>query len=252
MKTGLFFAHFFMQNIFLDLSEAYRREHHLPELIHAFIQSNGNSKTGRCIAHYAIPYDAIRTARKDADSRKISLDDFHDTCGHCALRTGHKGIKCYVLHGHFPRLGLANVIQSVSQYKYDSLGTADGAFSHNLFDNEFVRFGAFGEGADLGEPIVEQIASQAFAFTAYTRKWMMPKFNWAKRYFQASTFSDALYIRAENLGFNSYRLLHRHDDLKNVRDDSSICPASKEANRIATCRSCGLCNGKNNIHINSH
>lgn len=241
-----------MKNIFFTLSERYRAVNGVPDLVHAFIESRGNTKTGRCIAHYAIPYPALKQASKQQYAKRINIDDFKDTCGHCALRTGHKGTKCYVLHGYYPRVALASVINSVALNKYDFLGEVDGAFDHPLFTDRFVRFGAFGEGVDLGSELFVSIAYQASHYTAYTRKWMMPDFEWASDFVQASVFNHAEEIRANNLDFKTYRLIQKSDDLKTVQPSSILCPASKEAGRISNCANCKLCNGTSNIHIHEH
>ena len=241
-----------MKNIFFTLSERYRREHGVPDLVHAFIESKGNSKTGPCVAHYAIPYPALKAASSNKFRKHIDVDDFKDTCGHCALRTGHKGTKCYVLHGYYPRLALASVVNGVAQHKYEFIGEVDGHFQHPMFQDRFVRFGAFGEGVDLGSELFVTIALQASDYTAYTRKWMMPDYQWASDFAQASVFNLKEEVNANNLGFKTYRLIQKADDLKTVQPSSVLCPASKEAGRTATCVECGLCNGKSNVHIHEH
>lgn len=241
-----------MQNIFFTLSERYRAEHGVPDLVHAFIDSRGNTKTGPCIAHYAIPYPALKAASEQQYKKHIDIDNFKDTCGHCALRTGHKGTKCYVLHGYYPRLALASVINGVALAKYDFLGEVDGAFEHPLFTDKFVRFGAFGEGVDLGSEIFVGIALQASTYTSYTRKWMMPAFEWASDFAQASVFNLKEEVLANEKNFKTYRLIQKADDLKTVQPSSILCPASKEAGRISNCANCKLCDGSANIHIHEH
>ena len=242
-----------MKNIFFDLTPEYRKANQLPDLVHAFIQSKGNSKTGACIAHYALPWDAVRRLNDDVKSRKVVIDDFKDTCGHCPLQKGHKGTKCYVLHGNYPRLELNAVIRGVATNAYEYLGTLDETnFYHPIFYRQFIRFGAFGEGVDVGKPIIDSIMNTADFHTGYTRKWMKKEFQWSNTMFQASVFNHTEEALAEERGFSTYRLIQKSDDYPMVNGDSELCPASKEAERQLTCAQCRMCDGTKNIYINEH
>ena len=195
-----------------------------------------NSKTGDSVQVWILPYQWIKEGVDAMNNDEASCMD----CPH----SKQKNRSCYVRKG-YAEFGLKSKVKALhKQYKEQNLEIRDIA---DLFESEkkkctdkFIRFGAYGEPVLLGENNVKQLTEVATNFTGYTHQWHLPRYDWSRKYFMASVETDALMKKANKVGFRTFRVRKKTDE---ITTNEVVCPASKEAGRKVTCNVCALCKG---------
>ena len=122
---------------------------------------------------------------------------------------------------------------------------------------KLCRFGAYGEPIFLGENVTSQLSTMAKNITGYTHQYNKNQYNWANKFFMASTHNQLDKSIAKNRNFRQFNVV-----LKNEKIENSVnCPSSKEFeeanNKKVSCVDCSLCSGnfknlKKDIHILAH
>ena len=139
-------------------------------------------------------------------------------------------------------------------YKYYKKGgyeKLDGDYS--VFDNEVLRFGAYGDPYAIPLDILISIKSRVKNSTSYTHQWtnfegldmrVFPEFT------MASVDSLEEKKQAQDLGFRTFRVV---DDYGVIEEDEIICP---NITHEVKCIDCKLCSGNQikakNIVVKAH
>lgn len=197
---------------------------------------SSNSKTGNAVQVWILPKLWVFEGEKAMSDDEASCID----CPHSKL----KNRSCYVRKG-YAEYGLKSKVKSLNSAflagKLEILPIADLPAEHcSKVSGKFIRFGAYGEPVLLGEKAVKMLSSVASNFTGYTHQWHLENYSWAKDYFMASVETEALMKKANSLGFRTFRVRSKQDE---ITRQEVICPASKEAGRKVTCNVCALCKG---------
>jgi hypothetical protein len=181
-----------------------------------------NSKTGDSIQQWVTPKDWEGDRSKQIDTKESQA-----VCGDCPLIK-----RCYVKKG-YAGLGLKSTAKSTKHIEIEETKML------GAFENQFIRFGAFGEPVLVGEDVVKKIISVVKNWTGYTHQHKNPKYQWAKKYFMASCdLTD--YEDAIARGWNPFIVIPRGSK---PPEGAVNCPSSKEAGRKTTCAKCNLCRG---------
>ncbi len=197
---------------------------------------SANSKTGDSVQVWILPKSWVFEGEKAMMNDEASCMD----CPH----SKQKNRSCYVRKG-FAEYGLKSKVKSLFSAQksgrldllpIDQLVPLEG----DKVKGKFIRFGAYGEPVLLGENTVKALVSLADNFTGYTHQWHIAKYDWARKYFMASVETEALMKKANTLGFRTFRVRSKKDE---ITKQEVVCPASKEAGRLVTCNACGLCKG---------
>lgn len=208
--------------------------------------SKGNAKTGKLVSTWIIrsdihPMDAINTG---ADK---------SVCGNCPLRgeirpaserlvkgkfggeTVNKGRSCYVNVGQAP----SRVYEAYKRGNYVTL-TAEHA---KHFAGRGLRFGSYGDPVAIPLQDWKLLESLCTGKTkaGYTHQWANGRFKAWRKKLMASTHTEAENELAHAAGWRTFRTIMT---LESKTGAEIICPASKERGHVATCETCGACNGR--------
>lgn len=210
------------------------------------LRSSANSKTGDMVQSYILRADmdpmAALLSRADAS-----------ICGGCPHRPaqivtrrkngrevqGYAGRSCYVNVGQGPlsiwRAWQAGNVPAVSR---EELG--------ELVRGRMVRLGSYGDPAAAPLELWRDYVATASGHTGYTHQWRSAKLRDVLELCQLSADScgDAEAARAAGIG--SFRVLAYGETAKEFE---TVCPASEEAGRVATCQTCGMCSGKDGASV---
>lgn len=196
---------------------------------------SGNIKTGNVIQQYITPanwegIEAVDVIKSEA------------VCKDCPLIGG----ECYVKN-KMSKMGLLSTSRTTNHIEAHELNQL------KKFTGKFIRFGAFGEPVLAGVLATSGIALVARNWTGYTHQWMDTAYNWASKYFMASVHTVAEKVKANAMGFRTFRVGQSVDEMQ---ADEVLCPASTEAGKRTTCDLCGLCKGASskakNVFIVQH
>lgn len=206
-----------------------------------FQKGSSNSKTGVVIQNYLMP-------KSWADNGRI-MDD-KPVCFDCPHSQG-RNATCYVRKGN-PFRGLISKTKAASKFVKDiptyNKKTEEAII--NMVKGQFVRFGAYGEPVLLGEDLVKLIVSQVDDWTGYTHQWHQKQYQWAKKYFMASVDSEMERSAAKQMGWRTFFVSSDKNYLLDKKQNTQ-CPASAEAGRKSTCKTCGLCKGTSAMNENT-
>jgi hypothetical protein len=192
-----------------------------------------NVKTGPMIQLTILPTSQHPVEANRAMNAKTG--QAHTVCNDCPLiKNG-----CYV-----------RVESSISAiyraYKAKSYSSADYA----AFNGQSVRFGAWGEPSLIPLRIIRAIVKRARNWTGYTHQWEKKPARAYKRYLMASVSSLAEKLRANALGWRTFRIVASKAE---VLPDEVICPAQTHK---VQCHTCGLCRGNSlkakNVAVLAH
>jgi len=190
-----------------------------------------NEKTGALVQSFIIRSDIAPT-----DALKTGQDE--SICGDCqhrpllASETGAP--QCYVNVGRSVR----SVYEAYRRGRYTK---ADPATIARALAGKIVRLGTYGDPAAAPVRMWEQITRYAAGRRGYTHQWDRPGFDaqaWGRLVMaSADTIDEAAH--ANLLGMRVFRVSIGVDK----QAGETICPASAEGGRKATCAKCSLCSG---------
>ncbi len=190
------------------------------------IINSDNRKTGNMIQIYIINVDV------NPITASINGQD-NSVCGDCR----HRGINgksrtCYVNLA----TGTDMVYRGFISGKYP---TIDKSNYRRVFNNRFVRFGAYGDPTLIPIDIVEAISSVCIGWTGYTHQWERCNEGY-RGYFMASVDNRKEYGKAKRSGWRTFRIRKSTDK---IYQREFVCPASDEGNNRMQCINCNACNG---------
>ena len=200
-------------------------------IVTGLVNASDNDKTGGMLQIWFL-YRHINPV----EANQIRLDEA--ICFDCV----HLGVSCYVNLGQAP-LAIWNCYNNNNYEHWDN--------DLSVFRRKLVRFGALGEPVIMPIDMMRDIAGASTGWTGYTHRWS--RFPRRKQWLMASVDSDAEKMRANALGWRTFRLTSQAPE-----PDELMCPSSAEAGKETTCSRCLLCNGethlvtKPNIIIHPH
>lgn len=178
----------------------------------------------------------------------------------------HKGLQLMGLKSKLRKLHKMYKVSNLEQFNKIDFNEWKKRISIQLLKNakknkdtfiKLARFGAYGEPIFLGEYVINEISKLAKNITGYTHQYNKDKYNWANKFFMASTHNKKDIAIATNRNFRQFNVLLKTDKVEN----SVNCPSSKEfeqlRNKKIACVDCSLCSGnfksiKKNVHILAH
>lgn len=200
-------------------------------IVNRIDQDSENEKTGALVQSFIIRSDIAPT-----DALKTGADE--SICGDCAhrplLAKNNGQAPCYV--------NVGRSVRSVYEaYKRGRYTYADHATIAKALAGKTVRLGTYGDPAAAPVQVWERITRYAAGRRGYTHQWARPDFDaaaWA-RLVMASADSIDEAAHANLLGMRVFRVSIGVDK----QAGETICPASAEGGRKATCAKCTLCAG---------
>lgn len=195
------------------------------------LDGSDNAKTGAIVQSFIIRSDVAPTdALKTGDDASI--------CGECphrpVLAKTNGQAPCYVNVGRSVR----SVYEAYRRGRYTR---ADAATIARALQGKIVRLGTYGDPAAAPVTMWAQITRYAASRRGYTHQWARPDFDasaWAPLVMASADSIDEA-ARANLLGMRVFRVSIGID----VQAGESMCPASAEAGKRATCSKCTLCAG---------
>lgn len=199
-----------------------------------FVKPSDNAKTGPMVQVWILnsdvsPIEAIKTG-KDVG-----------ICFNCI----HRGGTCYVNAAQGPNA----VYKAFKNGSYPSICDESTDFTKgdiaqtylqngawDVFQNSFVRFGAYGDPVVIPFPILEKIANNCKGFTGYTHQWKEPTFDVYKKYLMASVDMPKQYDEAKAKGWRTFRVTH---DWKVKSPNEQPCLNSRDGTACINCLKCG-------------
>ena len=195
-----------------------------------------NAKTGNLMQLYIMRADIRPTlATKTGDDRSV--------CGDCKHRH-FSGGACYVM----PFTGPLGVYKYYKKGGYEKLDE-----DYSVFDNQVLRFGAYGDPYAIPLDILINIKSRVKNSTSYTHQWIKlgsldmkvyPTFT------MASVDNIEEKKQAQALGFRTFRVVDHYGVMEK---DEIICP---NITNNVQCIDCKLCSGNQikakNIVVKAH
>ena len=160
-------------------------------------------------------------------------------CGDCPLRLNPKTGKklCYVTQRRPSGVYRSYTNDKLPIVKID-------ARSNIWFDLKPLRIGSYGDPTAIPIEVwtdwVGLLKSRKIRHTGYTRRWENPENQGFRKFLMASVFSDEEQELASSMGWRTYRILPKGVA---VPPNQILCPGSKEAGLLKTCRECLMCGG---------
>jgi hypothetical protein len=207
------------------------------------IAKSNNAKTGHMVQTFIIRSDVH-------PGEALKTGDDASVCGDCIHRPFNGGA-CYVQVNK----SVASVFKAYQRGRYARPGVDyDPRILPDLFEGMVFRLGSYGDPTAIPFQVWRACTLKVKAKAGYTHQWRNPAFAAFKLLCMASCDSVADVIKAEEMGFRSFRV-RRSDEA--LRDREITCPASAEAGYKTNCASCRACGGleakaKVNIAIVAH
>jgi len=191
-------------------------------------KGNNNQKTGKMLQLWILPKEI-----HPCDAR-VNGEDF-SICGDCK----HRDFKsCYVEM-------LRGPVTIWRAYKAGRYPKYDRKKHLELFENKYIRLGAYGDPVAIPLVTIEKVCAVAAGWTGYTHQWRRAKAQSYKKYLMASVDTTKGYhlelIQALKKGWRTFRATTADDTV--IHANEFICPASKEAGKVTNCQECGACCG---------
>jgi hypothetical protein len=188
-----------------------------------------NRKTGASYQVFILADDVSPTEASRTDASEAN-------CGDCVFRHG----ACYVRIEQAP-------LAVWTAYKRGVYPEVDWS-KFKLRQEQFIRFGAYGDPAlvafDLWEPLFSQIKERGVRHTGYTHAWRYCDQRYAGWLQASADHVDDLEF-ARSRGWRTFRVRAENEPLM---EGEFICPASTEYaqiyNKKKTCAQCLACDGK--------
>lgn len=184
-----------------------------------------NGKTGEMVQVYILSLTKPTTAVYNGDDEAV--------CGDCILRYVDGTGACYCNPAH----GALGVYRGLSNNKYPDVTPAQAG---EMVRDRVVRLGAYGDPAAVPISVWDELLKYVAGWTGYTHQWRKKKFQELKRYCMASCEIPAHRIRAQELGWRTYRIREDEDD--ELMPGEFVCPAQHHRR---TCDQCKACDGGN-------
>jgi hypothetical protein len=213
-------------------------------IVTGLAKRSGNVKTGAMAQTWILrddiaPLDALRTGSD------VSV------CGGCPHRptahtgTGYSGRSCYVNVSKAP----TSVYRAYRAGRYCDV-SGDLATIATLAAGRLVRLGSYGDPAAVPLPTWNALVASALGHTGYTHQWKSAKLRDVTALCQASVDSLKDLHKAKSLGLATFRVAL---PTTGPGAGETVCPASAEAGKVATCATCMACDGTGrNIVIQAH
>jgi len=188
---------------------------------------SGNTKTGPMLQTWILV--------DDKDPRD-AIDDGSDVaiCGDCPARKQPDGRRdCYVSKA----TGMSAIARKLGTYPHASLyGAAE------LVRDRELRIGTYGDPAAVPAAFWKRLTRVASGWTGYTHQWR--RFPALRPLCMASVDSAYEMAEAHARGWRTFRVRKVGPlGIEPLARTEVICPASYEADKVATCQDCQLCKG---------
>lgn len=190
-----------------------------------------NEKTGALVQTFILRSDV-----SPVEALKTGADE--SICGDCEHRpitaTETGAAPCYVNVGR-------SVLAVFNAYKRGRYTKADPATIAKALAGKIVRLGTYGDPYAAPVRMWSQITRYAAGRRGYTHQWQHPKFDpaaWGPLVMASADNIDQA-AKANLLGMRVFRVSVGVDQ----QAGETICPASAEGGRKATCAKCTLCAG---------
>lgn len=219
------------------------------------ILKTGNSKTGQMIQTHIIradmhPLDASKTG---ADASICGACIHRGTPTNDPARKQATGRTCYVNLGQGP----TQVFKAYRAGKYPQV--TDPASIAALGHGRMIRLGTYGDPAAVPAGVWDALLSRSAGHTAYTHQHdRNDPSTYRRMMYSADSAADAQQAHAK--GYRTFRVIPvsawQAEGKKTLMPSETLCPASAEAGKRATCDKCRLCAGSDtrarNIAIVAH
>jgi len=182
----------------------------------------------------------------------LDLNQDAKTCFDCKFSYNQNDGKsggCYTHKGIF-RLGLVSKLRRLNKlYTNGKIKPYSKAIEKKILkiasNINFLRLGAYGEAVTLPQSLIEQMCQKVNSYTAYTHMWHLEEYQWASKWFMASTHNVFEVNIAKDRNFRFYNAGERVSN-------AVLCPASSSLpkEKRTTCEQCRLCGGANKIAKN--
>jgi len=181
-----------------------------------------NRKTGTMLSSWILLQNI-----SPCDAANQGLDI--SICGNCKHRTWGT---CYVNLGHSPY----NVYQAYKRGSYPKMDI------NTIYDIEdrTLRMGSYGDPAAVPQKVWEVVVNSVKGITGYTHQWKLKSSQYLSNYCMASVDSLAEAQRAKALGFRTFRIVLKDEELL---ENEYHCPADRNIGGHTTCDKCLGCNG---------
>ncbi len=207
------------------------------------LKSSANRKTGAMVQTYILrrDVDPMAALKTGAD---VSI------CGGCIHRpgrftgSGYSDRSCYVNVGQGP-------LSVWRAWERGNVPAVSLDIVPGLVAGRMVRLGTYGDPAAIPLDVWDAYTASSKGWTGYTHQARNRKLRDVLKYCQVSADTPDDAAAARRAGLGSFRVLRAGE---NPLDFETICPASEEAGRVATCETCGICRGVDgaNVAIAAH
>ena len=227
-------------------------------------KDSANSKIGNGLVIQTYHFSIEQVINNDLhlDSKNCLDCPLSHSSGHrLGVCYTHKGMQLFGLKSMLKKLHRLNGKGLICEFSNTTLNAFISRVQSTINKKgqfiKLVRFGAYGEPIFLGEQIISKLAKLGKNITGYTHQYNKNEYNWANKFFMASTHSHKDMAIATNRSFRQFNVLLKNDTIVN----SVNCPSSKEFELLkgkkVSCINCSLCSGnyksiKKNVHILAH
>lgn len=205
---------------------------------------SANPKTGAMVQTWILRDDMhpVEAIHNGADAA---------ICGGCQHRerkhdNGKVKRTCYVRVHNAP----GSVYRAMLRGSYPTVAIDD---MPTLGRNRAIRLGSYGDPAAVPLDVWEAFLSESATHTGYTHQWRSARVRSYSKFLMASADIPADVDRAARFGFRSFLVTPTAAELRKMSDalrgiwesvgTLTVCPASKEAGKVATCADCNACSG---------
>lgn len=200
------------------------------------IAKSRNSKTGDMVQTYIL----ADNGKSPVENSKTGAD--YSICGNCLHRgQATTDPKRKIAEKRTCYVNLAQGVLIVS--KHYMAGGYEIAVGHaeiaELGAGRMVRIGAYGDGAAVPSYIWDSLLSESIGHTAYSHQEDILSIDPNLFMISADTREQAQ--RAWDNGKRTFRVIGNVQDV--IKGAEILCPASEEAGRRTTCKTCKLCAG---------
>ena len=202
------------------------------------IAKSRNSKTGDMVQTYIL----TDNGKSPVENSKTGAD--YSICGNCVHRgQATTDPKRKIAEKRTCYVNLAQGVLIV--WKHYMAGGYETAAGHTdiakLGAGRMVRIGTYGDGAAVPSYIWDSLLSESAGHTAYTHQTNVPNVHADPSRFMISADNERQALDAWAIGSRTFRVIGNVQDV--IKGAEILCPASEEAGRRTTCKTCKLCAG---------